>query len=241
MTITIAVPAHNEAEHLEKNIHTLHHACSKFFVSHAWNIVIAENGSTDQTAPIARQLMTELPQVSVRSSAIPGKGCAITDAWNSHPADIYIFLDADLSTHTDDFPVLIRAVDQADIVIGSRTHPFSKTARSFSRTILSFVYNSLVTIFLGLTHQDHQCGFKAIRATAWKQLRPHIREDGFLFDTELLVAAHKLRLTVTEIPVHWEEERTRGRKSQVKFLRSAIIMLVGLYRLRRRMRHFLIK
>ncbi len=240
MRITIAVPAYNEADCIEQNVRTLRAECARIFSDATWEIVIAENGSTDGTATVAARLASSLPNVRVVSVPRAGKGAAILAAWNASEADAYAFMDADLSAHPGDLARLVAALEHADVAIGSRAHAGSAIVRGWTRTFVSTLYNALVRLVLRLPHHDHQCGFKALRPSALQTLSPRLSEPGFLFDTELLAAARAAGLRVEEVPVRWEEHRGQKRRSKVRLFRSAVTMAFGLWRLRRRIRHFLI-
>lgn len=240
MRVSIAIPAHNEAGCIEQNVRTLRAACGRAFGDGDWELVVAENGSTDSTATIAARLAAELPGVRLVSSPVAGKGAAILAAWDGARADAYAFTDADLSAHPDDLARLVAALDRADVAIGSRAHAESAVTRGWPRAAVSFAFNALVRLVLRQPHRDHQCGFKAVRASALKTLRPHLAEPGFLFDTELIALARAADLRIEEVPIRWEEHRTAGRRSKVKFVRSCARMAFGLWRLRRRIRHFLV-
>jgi hypothetical protein len=68
------------------------------------------------------------------------------------------------------------------------------------------VYNLLLHATLGARFSDAQCGFKAIRADAAHRLLPKIRDNGWFFDTELLVLAERAGLRVHEVPVDWVDD-----------------------------------
>lgn len=240
MRVSVAVPAHNEAACLDQNVRTLAASCARLFGDGAWTVVVAENGSTDDTAAIAERLVAELPCVRAVTTPHAGKGAAILAAWDAFPADVYAFTDADLSAHPDDLAKLVAALGRADVAIGSRVHPESATVRGWPRAVASTAFNALVRVVLRQPHRDHQCGLKAVRASALATLRPCLSESGFLFDTELIAFARAAGLRVEDVPIRWEEQRTTGRRSTVKFVRSAARMAFGLWRLRRRIRRFLV-
>jgi putative flippase GtrA len=77
--------------------------------------------------------------------------------------------------------------------------------------------------------RDAQCGFKALRTSVARQLLPAVRDDGWFFDTELLVRAQRAGYRVVELPVRWVEDRD----SRVRIMRTAISDLSGVLRLRR--------
>ena len=77
--------------------------------------------------------------------------------------------------------------------------------------------------------RDAQCGFKAIRAEVAHDLLPAVRDEGWFFDTELLVLAQRAGLRISEVPVEWVEDTD----SRVSIPRTAITDLRGVLRLLR--------
>ena len=88
--------------------------------------------------------------------------------------------------------------------------------------------NRLLRIVLGARFSDAQCGFKAIRADAARSLLPAVKDDGWFFDTELLILAQRRGLRILEVPVDWIDDPD----SRVDIVRTAIADLQGVARLR---------
>lgn len=198
-----------------------------------YELVIANNGSTDRTLEIARQLAREHRRVRVLDVAEQGRGRALQRAWQSSPAAVLSYMDVDLSTDLAAFPSLIGAVASGDfdLAIGSRLLPGARVQRRWKRELTSRGYNRLVRALVHTRLADAQCGFKAISRTAAQALLPQVQDPGWFFDTELLVLAERLGYRICEIPVHWVEERD----SRVNIFSTALADLRGLLRLRRQL------
>ena len=95
--------------------------------------------------------------------------------------------------------------------------------------MISRGYNLIVRATLGARISDAQCGFKALSADVARLLVPMVEDDGWFFDTELLVLAERHGLRVHEVPVDWVEDPD----SRVKLVRTAWEDLKGIRRLRR--------
>jgi putative flippase GtrA len=89
------------------------------------------------------------------------------------------------------------------------------------------VYNRLLHLFLRARFSDAQCGFKAIRAPVARRLLLEIQDDGWFFDTELLVGAQRRGLRIHEVAVDWVEDPD----SRVEIVPTAIGDLRGVCRL----------
>jgi glycosyltransferase involved in cell wall biosynthesis len=212
-----------------------------------FELVIADNGSTDSTVEIAKQIAQQHGCVKVLHLEEPGRGRALKTAWAQSEADILAYMDVDLSTDLSGFFPLIQplANGEYDLATGSRLLPGSVTNRSLNREVISRWYNALVKAMFNIRFSDAQCGFKAITRAAAARLLPLIEDDGWFMDTELLVVAEKLGYRILDLPVRWCEhgsvpgpsaKRSLRRKSRVKILRTVAADLRGLVRLHRTLR-----
>jgi len=121
MRVNVTIPVFNEEDGLRENLTRLHVFLTHHFPWN-WGIVIANNGSTDNTRTIAQSLACNLPHIRVTHSDLKGRGRALKEAWLETDTDILSYMDADLSTELEAFPHLIRAVatDGYDVATGSR-------------------------------------------------------------------------------------------------------------------------
>ncbi len=99
--------------------------------------------------------------------------------------------------------------------------------RGLKREVISRSYNRLLRTVLRARFSDAQCGFKAVTATAARRLLGEVRDDGWFFDTELLVLAQRTGLRIHEVPVDWVDDPD----SRVDIVRTAIEDLRGVARL----------
>ena len=191
----IVIPIYNEEVQLADSVSTL---CS-FLDRHArdltpfsWNVVIADNASTDASWQIAKALCDWCPnQVRALHLVRKGRGYALKQAWLSSRAAVVAYMDVDLSTDIGSTGSLILPLLQggADIAFGSRLMPQSQVTRSPKREFISRTYNLMLRSYLAVSFHDAQCGFKAITAQAAHVLLPQVNDDEWFFDTELLVCA----------------------------------------------------
>jgi hypothetical protein len=99
--------------------------------------------------------------------------------------------------------------------------------------VLSRGYNTLVRAGFRCGFSDAQCGFKAVRADVARLLLPHIEDDGWFFDTELLLLAERNGLRIHEVPVDWVEDLD----SRVALVPTIAGDLQALWRVRRAFLH----
>lgn len=233
ISIDVVVPVLNEAHVLSQSVRQIHAFLDRH-VPYQWRIVVAENGSTDETVPVALSLCRELPRVHLITLAQRGRGRALRVAWTESRADILCYTDVDLSTALEAFPRLFSAlIDEGyDIAIGSRLAAGSRTTRSLRRELISRIYNRLLKLALKVRFSDAQAGFKAVTREVVDRVIPLVEDNSWFLDTELLVLAEKLGYRIADIPVTWVEDDD----SRVKIVRTALGDLRGIWRLRRRLR-----
>jgi glycosyltransferase involved in cell wall biosynthesis len=226
------IPAYNEEKDLESNVERLIGFCREALTG-AFRVTVVDNGSGDATRECAERLAARLPEAGVLHFPEKGRGRALRRAFLGSEASWVGYMDADLSTHLKALPEALRRLEAgADLVVGSRLTPASRTTRRLHREALSRSYNFLVRRLFESRIRDHQCGFKFLTWEACRELVPRTRDDLWFFDTELLVLAQRAGRRVEEIPVDWIEDLG----STVKIIRCVRDDLVAMWRLRRRLR-----
>ena len=226
--IEIVVPVYNEERVIEGSVRRLHGFLANGFPL-AWRIVIADNGSTDRTLVIARRLSYELRGVEAIAVRECGRGRALQTAWSASDARVLCYMDVDLSTDLGALLPLVAPLmsGHSDLAIGTRLHRDARLQRSLKRDFISRSYNRLLRVVLRARFSDAQCGFKAIRADAARELLPHVRDQEWFFDTELLMLAQRRGLRIHEVPVDWTEDGD----SRVQIVSTALADLRGVARL----------
>jgi putative flippase GtrA len=226
--IEIVIPVRNEEHDLASSVRRLHAFLRDQFPI-STRITIADNGSTDGTWAQALALQAELPAVQAFRLEQPGRGGALRAVWSASDADVYAYMDVDLSTDLNAlFPLLAPLLSgHSDVAIGTRLARGARVVRGPRRELISRCYNLLLHATLGTGFSDAQCGFKAIRADAARQLLPLTTDYGWFFDTELLVLAERAGLRIHEVPVDWIDDTD----SRVKVVSTALGDIHGIIRL----------
>lgn len=227
--IEVVIPVYNEEEELEKNTLKLYHFLKENLTDFNWQITIADNASTDQTANISKKLSRQFKEIGFIHLSQKGRGRAIKKAWQASKADILFYMDIDLSTDLKHFPFLIKSlISDFDIAIGSRLLPESKVYhRTLKREIISHCYNILIKIFFNISFSDAQCGFKAVTKKTVRNLLPIIKDNEWFMDSELLIIGEKSGYKIYEEPVTWRDNPG----STVRVLPTIMGDLKGLWRL----------
>jgi glycosyltransferase involved in cell wall biosynthesis len=162
--VSVVLPAYNEASKLESTVNQVTHALDEF--THSYEVIIAEDGSTDGTDRVAAKLAEKYPFVKhLHGEKRLGRGAALKKAFKQSHAEIQVYMDLDLATNLEHLKALVDAVDSEgyDFATGSRLLPESSVKRSRTRNVASKTYNFMVQRLLGSKVKDHQCGFKAFR------------------------------------------------------------------------------
>jgi putative flippase GtrA len=229
--LELALPVHDEAKTLELNLRRLHAYLSQHF-PFSWRLAIVDNASTDDTLAIGHRLAAELSGIRVLHLDRKGRGSALRAAWLTSDAAVVAYTDIDLSTGLDALLPLIAPLlsGHSDVAIGSRLLSAANVARGPKREMISRVYNLILRATFSTRVHDAQCGFKALRADVARQLVPAVVDNGWFFDTELLLLAEQNGLRIHEVPVDWIDDPD----SRVDLPRTAFEDLKGVLRLVRR-------
>ena len=216
MTFDVTLPVLDEAPTLDRQVRILHQFLAKHFPDRSrWQIIIADNGSTDATPDIARALSSELPEVHLLKVPRRGVGLALKTSWDQSTADVVGYMDLDLATDLPHFLEAYRAIerDHFDLVYATRLHPESKViGRPFKREVSSRVFNFLLKSYLHVGYSDGMCGFKWLKRSVYPQLRAGGAEnDGWFFSTELLTVAEWQKLKIKELPIQWTDDVSSSR------------------------------
>ena len=205
--IDVVVPVLNEAHVLERSIRRLR-TYLDVEVPFACRVVIADNGSTDDTAQVAETLAATLSGVTLVRIPERGRGRALATVWSQSDATVVAYMDVDLSTDLDALMPLVAPLlsGHSDVAIGTRLKRDARVVRGVKREVLSRGYNTLLRVVLGARFSDAQCGFKAVRTDVARALLPYVEDTGWFFDTELLVLAERAGLRIAEVPVDWVDD-----------------------------------
>jgi dolichyl-phosphate beta-glucosyltransferase len=212
LTYTIVIPAYNESVRIRPTLHAL----LRHVQEQNWDaeILVVNDGSTDDTAQIVREYGLAHPQVLlVENPGNRGKGYSVRNGMLHARGDICLFTDADLSSPITEAQKLFDAIARgADIAIGSRwlRSELQTERQPLYRQLFGRIFNLVLRVVLGLHFADTQCGFKAFRHAAAQRIFPLQKIERWGFDPEILYLARRAGLQVEEVPVVWaHSEGTR--------------------------------
>lgn len=230
--VSLVLPAYNEAERIVRCVERAVETLEK--ITPSFEVIIAEDGSTDETPSLAAELADIYAQVRhLHSDTRLGRAGGMVRAFRVAEGEILAFMDVDLATDLSHLQELIQAIrDGFDVATGSRLMKESDVTRSFKRTILSRGYNFLVRLLLKSKIRDHQCGFKAFRRDMLFEIIDELEDEHWFWDTELLVLAQKKGYRIYEFPVKWVD----GEMTKVNLSSDTFEMGSKIFAMRRRIK-----
>ncbi|MBD2188944.1 dolichyl-phosphate beta-glucosyltransferase [Pseudanabaena mucicola] len=218
MFLSIILPAYNEEKRLLISMEQLRKQLTSILTNIAevlgdevdvFEIIIVNDGSTDQTSSIVRAYINNFPDFDLKLielSQNQGKGYAVKMGVEAARGKYIAFMDADLSTPPTELPKLITAIQKdCAIAIGSRGLPQSEIIehQPLYRELMGKAFNTLVRLLVINGIHDTQCGFKVFRTHEAKQIFRLLQTARFGFDVEILVIAQELGIPIREIPITW--------------------------------------
>ena len=204
LTIDVVIPALNEEQSLPRVLAD---------IPGDWvrRVVVADNGSTDRTAEVAREggaVVVAQPQRGYGAACL----AALAYLRDNDPPDVVVFLDGDYSDHPDELPRLVEPIvlGDAEMVIGSRVMGQRQRGALLPQAVLG---NKLACALVDLLYDYHFTDLGPFRAVTWSALeRMHMRDENFGWTVEMQVKAARFGVGSVEVPVSY---RKRIGKSKV--------------------------
>lgn len=230
--LSVVIPAFNEEDRLPVYLDAVHEYLRRD--GRSFEVIVVDDGSSDETARRVRDRAAELTGLRlIRHAANAGKGAAVRTGMRHGRGRMRLFTDADGATPISELADLERAIESGhDVAVGSREVRGKRVRSSPLRRFMGRWFNRVVRAGAVKGVRDTQCGFKLF-APAALELFELQREDGFVFDVELLYLAQRKGLKVAEVPVNWNDQPG----SKVRLLRDGYRMIRGVARIRRRWRN----
>ena len=232
-SLLLLIPAYNE----ERRIEPVLRDYAQFFGTHysgKFQLVVVLNGCTDNTLGVVQRVAAEFPAIRPLEFKEPiHKGGALIEGLKlSSHADFIGYVDADGATPPRAFLDLVRHMDNADCVVGSRwladsvLHQEQTTTRKF----FSRGFHFIVQLLFHLNIHDTQCGAKVMKCEVVEKIHDKLRIADMAFDINLLVAIKYAGFRIREVPTEWTDKA--GSKVTSSLFRSSLAMLLSVIRVR---------
>jgi len=226
--LSVVMPAHNEAAYLETAVREVHEGLRARDID--FELLVVENGSTDETLEIARRLAGRYSGIRVSRLPAANYGAALRDGLMSSRGELVVTFDVDYYElgFVDQALALLEAGDAAPvIVVASKRAPGSRDDRPWPRRAVTAVFGWVLRTGFSLSVSETH-GMKMMRRAPVEELVRRCRFASDLFDTELVIRAERAGLRVSELPARTEERRP----SRTSIWRRVPRTLVGLVVLR---------
>ncbi len=227
MSLTLVLPAFNEAERIgpaldelfgylrRRDAHGRDGAPGAATLPERIEILVVDDGSTDSTVRIVEarpEAAGSIEGLHLHILRVPheGKGAAVRAGMLAATGDVIVFADADLATPPDQIPLLVQALTDHDIALGSRIQPDGSDMRATQagyRRLIGKVFHLLASVWVVGPVQDTQCGFKGFRREAAQDLFERQRVTSIVFDVEIIYLARSRGYRMTLVPIRWFDKR----------------------------------
>lgn len=227
MSLTLVLPAFNEGERIgpaldelfgylrRRDEHGRDGALGAAALPEEIEVLVVDDGSTDETVSLIEsrpEAAGSIDGVRLHVQRVPhgGKGAAVRAGMLAASGDLVIFSDADMATPPDQIPLLVAALADHDVVLGSRIQSDGSDMRATQplyRRILGKVFHLLASVWVVGPVQDTQCGFKGFRRAAAQDLFTRQRVRSIVFDVELIYLARRRGYSMAIVPIRWYDKR----------------------------------
>jgi dolichol-phosphate mannosyltransferase len=230
-SLLILIPAYNEEARIEPVLRDYADFFGKNY-SGKFQIVVVLNGCRDNTLGVVQKVAAEFPAIRALEFKEPiGKGGALIEGLKLAPlADVVGYVDADGASAPRAFYALVKRIDEADCVIGSRWLPDSVLlqAQPRFRQFISRCFHFIVEVLFWMHIKDTQCPCKVMRRAAVEKIHSSLRIADLAFDVNLIVSMKRAGFKVLEVPTEWTDKI--GSKVTSSIFRTSLSMFLSTLR-----------
>jgi len=195
MKLSVIMPVYNEkdtiAEILERVLAT----------ELANEVVVVDDGSTDGTADVLRNLQADSRVKIITAPQNRGKGAAVRTGIEAAKGDLFLVQDADLEYDPRDIPALLKPIEEglADAVYGSRFLGGPRRPTMFWHAVANHLLTFITNVLYNNILTDMETGYKLFKREVLKDIR--IRSNSFDFEPEITAKLLKRRVRIFEVPI----------------------------------------
>jgi dolichol-phosphate mannosyltransferase len=222
----VIVPTYNERENIRRLVDAVLRQDGRL------EVLVVDDGSPDGTGQLVAELSAEDPRVHLLERAQKmGLGTAYIAGfrWALERDYRYVLeMDADFSHDPAHLPQFLSAIEDADVVVGSRYQQGRVTVINWpiGRLILSYSANLYARAVTGLPMWDTTAGFKCFRREVLEAIDfSRVRSNGYAFQIEMHFRAWKRNFRIVEIPIVFVDRTEGTSKMSKSIVREAIWMV----------------
>ncbi|OGC70094.1 hypothetical protein A2415_00655 [candidate division WWE3 bacterium RIFOXYC1_FULL_39_7] len=227
MLVSIIIPAFKQEKSIKEDVRRIYNVMTK--TRWDFEIIVVVDGFLDGTFDEAKKVnLAEVTVIGYKENK--GKGYAVRYGMARAVGDYVSFIDAGMDIDPNGISMLMEHMEwyNADVIVGSKGHPVSKTNYPIIRRLYSLGYHLLVRILFGLKIKDTQTGLKVYRREVLEKILPRLLVKRFAFDIEILAVSHYLgfrRIFEAPVEINWNDENTNF-TPLIIFDRNIRLMLV---------------
>jgi len=232
-SLLLLIPAYNE----EARIAPVLREFSDYFRDHYpgnFQIVVVLNGCRDNTLGVVQAVMKDYPGLGYLNFPAPiGKGGALIEGLKlASQAEVIGYVDADGASPPGALHALIKRINEADCLIGSRWLPGSvlHQAQPWLRRLTSRCFHVIVEALFWMHIKDTQCPCKVVRRAAMEKIHASLQIADLAFDVNLLVSLNRAGFSIKEVPIEWTDKF--GSKVTSSIFRTSLTMFLSVLRVR---------
>jgi len=235
VTLTLVLPAYNEAARIEPALNELfgylgrrgerarYGSPGAGLLPERIEVLVVDDGSTDTTAALVQarpEIAGSIPGITLSMISVPhgGKGAAVRAGMLAAVGDVVVFSDADMATPPDQLPLIVAALADHDVALGSRIQPDGSDMRSTQpiyRRLLGKAFHALASAWVIGPVQDTQCGFKGFTRAAAQDLFARQQVTSIVFDVEIIYLARRRGYRFAVVPIQWYDRRGSRMKAGI--------------------------
>jgi dolichyl-phosphate beta-glucosyltransferase len=212
--LSVVIPAYNEEHNLRTGVlDSVYDYLSR--QKYTWEILFVDDGSGDRTVKLAQEFAKKRKNFNVMKEPHRGKGGTVIAGMLKANGEIVVFTDTDQATPIDQLEKVLPKFEKGfDVVIGSRK---GREGAPVIRKLMAYGFSILRLLVLRLPFKDTQCGFKAFRQSAAKEIFKKLQifnqknlgagaSVSAGFDLEVIYVAKKMGYKIAEVPVDWHHK-----------------------------------
>lgn len=194
--LSVFFPAYNEEANIKTTITKALKILSK--VAKKWEIVVVNDGSTDQTGKIIEGMIEKEKKIRmITHTPNRGYGAALKTGLFQSKYGLIVFTDADGQFDFSEITKFLNEIKKADLVIGYRL----ERRDSFLRRLIGFLLKVWNFVFFQVWFRDADCGFKLVRKEVVDKIG-ELKTESAITEAEFLIKAKKTGFKISEVGVH---------------------------------------
>lgn len=223
--LSVFFPAYNEEKNIKLTVLDAKKVLEKIALK--WEILVINDGSTDKTAEVARDLGKKDKRIRlVNHKENKGYGGALKTGFEKSRYEWVAFTDSDGQFDFSEIEKFISKRDEADFILGYRL----KRADSALRKVLTWGWNLFPKIILGMRARDYSCGFKMLKRKVFEDMKPLVGEEK-VTQIEMIVKAQRKGYKIVEVGVnHYPRKRGKATGANIFVVMKSMRDLLKLWK-----------